>query len=332
MDGGGSSTIVRSRSVNGSPLVLNRPSDGKPRSVTTSIGFHSVAYKPRQDLFLRGSGGDIKHRAWISGSNWKAWKSLGQPAGGSASDPTAVSRHPGRRDVFVTGTNGEIYTRWFNNGSWNGSGWVSLGGSAVGGPTAASMDHDRIDLFWRGTDNTLRWKRWTQAGGWNNPTNLGGDLDSDPAAVSWGADRIDVFAKNSNGNLIQRAFNNGNWGNWHNHGHVVVGAPTVCARVANRLDVFWRTTNGSLRHKRWTGMGWTGVKNLGAAGATTGNPGAVSRVPGHISVFIPRANGNVGVRHWTPKNGWSRWLYGAGDNHGAVGVNASSWTNDAGTH
>ena len=64
-----------------------------------------------------------------------------------------VSRGAGLIDVFVRGTDNQLYTKWFNAGGW--SAWTPMGGALKGDPTVASWSVTRLDVFGRGTDDRL---------------------------------------------------------------------------------------------------------------------------------------------------------------------------------
>jgi hypothetical protein len=69
----------------------------------------------------------------------------------------ASSRGAGRLDVFVTGTDGHLWHKWFD-GIWHG--YESLGGTLTSGPAAASRSASRIDVVARSTTNQLTRTAW----------------------------------------------------------------------------------------------------------------------------------------------------------------------------
>ncbi|MFA5292985.1 MAG: phosphodiester glycosidase family protein [Phycisphaerae bacterium] len=328
LDGGGSTCMVRKNG--GDAQILNSPSEN--REVGANLGVNALDRETRHDIFVRGGQqGNINCKHKIGNDDWSNWQYLGKPDVGTVGDPAAISRSPEKISLYVTGGDGQIY-RKFYNGSWSDT-WVAFdGNSIVGGPSACAMNSDRIDLFARDTNNHLLHKKWTVDDGWGDWVNRGGSIASDPAATSWGPGRIDVFARSTDGTLVQIAYDNGSWGSWYDHGHSMIGSPAVCARDKNILDVFWREADGRLKHKAWLGLGWTDITNLGGAGLNCGDPGATSRDTGVVTVFIPQSDGYIWSRNWN-SNGWYAWSNAAGDSMNTQhGVDACSWTNDAGTH
>ena len=120
-------------------------------------------------LCARSNGALYEKTSTDGGGTWGAWASLGgQLASGTG--PAACSRGSGRLDVFVQGTDGALWHKWWNGAKW--SGWESLGGKLTSSPTAASRSSGTIDVFVRGTDNGL-WKK-TYSGGWSGWTSVSG--------------------------------------------------------------------------------------------------------------------------------------------------------------
>ena len=80
---------------------------------------------------------------------------------------------PGRIDVFVQGTDNQLWHRPYSGGAWQA--WEALGGTITSGPTVASWASGRLDVFARGPDNSL-YHKWLGTGGWSGWESLGGVL------------------------------------------------------------------------------------------------------------------------------------------------------------
>ena len=85
-----------------------------------------------------------------------------------------------------------LYHQWFGSGHW--ANWEPLGGVLSAGPTAASWEPNRLDVFVRGTDNGL-YHRWWDGSQWRGFEPHGGALTANPSAVSKSWNRIDVFVR-----------------------------------------------------------------------------------------------------------------------------------------
>jgi hypothetical protein len=174
--------------------------------------------------------------------------------------------------------------------------WESLGGALSTAPDAASWATGRLDVFARGTDNSLL-HRW-YAGGWSGSESLGGVLASGPGVVAWGPGRLDVFVQGSDHALWHRWYAGG-WSGWESLGGVLTSAPDAASWSSGRLDVFARGTDNAAWH-RWFSGGWSAWESLGAMGV--GDPSAVSWGPGRIDLFARGADNSL--RHsWY----WGAW-------------------------
>ena len=170
------------------------------------------------------------------------------------------------------------------------SGWENLGGTLTSAPTVASWQRNRLDVFARGTDQSLFHKYWNGRQ-WSNWSSLGGNLTSAPAAVSWGPNRIDVFARGQNQDLIHRWWNGSSWSNWESLGGTLTSGPAVSSTQRNRLEVFVRGNNRNLYLKTWNGSSWSNWQNL--RGKLFSKPAAVSWGENRIDVFARGQNQNL---------------------------------------
>jgi hypothetical protein len=183
-------------------------------------------------------------------------------------------------------------------------------GAAAADPTdpatniaVASWGTDRLDLFARGTDGTLRHRIYN--GRWSNWESLGGAITSGPAAVSWGPGRIDVFARSTTGSVVYRTFSGGKWAAWSSLGGVITGEPAVSSWGVNRLDVFVRGTSNAVHHKAYNGTTWsTAWANLG--GTVNSSPTAVSWAANRIDVFARGGANALYQKTWA--GSWGGWV------------------------
>jgi hypothetical protein len=213
--------------------------------------------------------------------------------------PAAVSWGRSRLDVFARGTDpatgkaNVLMHKWFD-GSWHP--WESLGGSLKSGPTAASWQEGRLDVFYSNASTALghiwfdgRWHPHEQLG---TQTVLGA-----PGAVSWGPGRIDVFARQTTGGSLQHKWFDGSWHNWESLGGHAQSAATVASYAPNRLDIFYRGPDNALKRKIFDGT-WHSESSLG--GSFVGSPAAVSWGGGRNDVFIRTSSGGVSHTSFVP--------------------------------
>jgi peroxiredoxin len=89
----------------------------------------------------------------------------------------------GSKSVFVQGTDGALWHKWYTGTSW--SGWAPLGGTLTSSPAATSPSAGVIDVFARGSDGAIWYKDWNGAA-WSSWHSLGGQIPAGtgPAACS----------------------------------------------------------------------------------------------------------------------------------------------------
>jgi len=219
-----------------------------------------VSWAPgRLDVFARGA---LDGRLWQTfsvdgGANWSSWfKPLGDD-GVLAGAPAASTRGPGRLDVWVTGTDNQIYQRFWDESRWS-TVWVALGrppAGVTGDPSAASWDSVRADLFVRGGDDKLWQRTWdgVQWSNWGQPLGNAGTLASSPGAASWGPGNLMVFVRGADGGVYATTFAVG-WNLWVRlaaHDSNTPAAPSATSRGANRWDAFVRGTDNRV-YQIWT--------------------------------------------------------------------------------
>jgi hypothetical protein len=231
------------------------------------------------------------------------WTMLERP------DLAATAWSANRLDIFVRGTDGAVWHKWWNGAAWGG--FESLGGQIVGAPAVVSWGPNRLDVFVRGTDGAMYHKWWDGSAwgpsvtGWED---LGGFILGAPKAVSWAPNRLDIFAQGGDGALYHKWWNGSAWGGWESLGGQIIGAPEAVAWGPNRLDVFVRGTDFAMYHKWWDGGAWgpslTGFESLG--GVLLSDVSATSWAANRLDVFGRGTDGAMYHRWW---NGaaWGGW-------------------------
>jgi hypothetical protein len=101
----------------------------------------------------------------------------------------------GHLDVFVRGTDGAIWHKWFVNG-W--SGWDTLGGSTDAvAPAAVASGYGHIFAF-AVSGGHVYWKAFDASTGWASTwTYIGMTTYEAPAVASWAQGRLDLFTLDS---------------------------------------------------------------------------------------------------------------------------------------
>jgi len=136
------------------------------------------------------------------------------------------------------------------------SDWDDLGGSFNAGPSVAAWSVNRLDVFLRGSGQTMLHRAYNGTK-WYPVENLGPSVLGGPGAVARGPDRIDIFVRGADNQLWQKKWNGG-WMGYFPLGGFLTSSPAVSSWAPNRLDVFVRGSDNALYHKSWDGIGWNG--------------------------------------------------------------------------
>src|SRR6266508_2659321 len=232
-----------------------------------------------------------------------SWNSLGggltsAPAlctwGGQVSPAAAY-----RRDVFARGEDFALWHKWYgwfpdrNVFTW--SEWESLGGVLNFGPAVSSWGPRRLDVFARGTDNTIfqrtfdhGWRAWTSIAEPETTVALPGI-----AAVSSAPGKIDLFTwgathVNNQGTPINFLQHKSYRDGWKAAQTIGLGGAAVSLSTSlavaswreDRLDWFLRGADNALQHSAGLvgGGGQLGVNfwEKSRGGFLTSGPAAVA--------------------------------------------------------
>jgi hypothetical protein len=196
----------------------------------------------RLDVFVIGTDRALYHK-WWNGSAWGPGPSatgFERLGGVCTSAPRVVAWGPDRLDVFVTGTDGALYHKWWDGAHWGPSltGFERLGGVCIGEPEVVTCGPNRLDIFVIGTDSALYHKWWNGTAWGPSATgyeNLGGTCTSQPRAVAWGPNRLDVFVTGTDTALYHKAWNGTAWAPSAT-GYEFLGGTISVLRVAQQAD------------------------------------------------------------------------------------------------
>jgi sialidase-1 len=125
----------------------------------------------------------------------------------------AVSRGPGRIDLFWIDADRALWHRGFREDAWAEPEY--LGGSLASGPAVTAWGDEEMEVFAVMPAGDLQNRYW-DGEAWHEWESLGGELDpaGSPSASSWGADRLDVFAPGRDGTIWHRWWDGTRWVDW----------------------------------------------------------------------------------------------------------------------
>jgi hypothetical protein len=186
------------------------------------------------------------------------------------------------------------------------------------GPGAASAGPGAVDVFARGQDDGL-WFRRSQAGAWGGWSTLGGRITSSPAAASRGPGLLDVFARGGDGALWTRHFDGSAWGPWRSLGGILSSGPAAVSS-AGTLHVFARGADGAVWTRRFDGSAWSPWSSRG--GLIRGAPAAASPADGQL-VVLARGGDDALWGQTFDGTAWGSWVALGGLITSAPGAAAS---------
>ena len=282
------------------------------------------------DLFATGTDGIIRTAAWAPDhtDGWHGWWPIRDGRAAPGAPVTAVSRRTDHLDIFVTGTDGRVWTAAWNPSNTDGwHGWWPIGDLHVPMRTpinAVVRSPDHLDLFATGTDGIIRTAAWApdHTDGWHGwwPIRDGRAAPGAPVtAVSRRTDHLDIFVTGTDGRVWTAAWNPSNTDGWHGWWpigdlHVPMRTPiNAVVRSPDHLDLFATGTDGIIRTAAWAPDhtdGWHGWWPIRDGRAAPGAPvTAVSRRTDHLDIFVTGTDGRVWTAAWNPSNtdGWHGW-------------------------
>jgi Repeat of unknown function (DUF346) len=152
-------------------------------------------------------------RIWATPSNlgWHGWYGLG----GEITDARSVAVvHPGFHDIYVCGTDGRIWQKWWDGPRWNPSdeGWVPHDdGFLMGSAPCVIAEGDRFrDVYARGRDGKVYHKYW-DGQGWHGWYGLGGAIVGAPSVVVVHPGFHDIYVCGTDGQLWQKWWDGSRW-------------------------------------------------------------------------------------------------------------------------
>ena len=221
-NGSGWSWVDTGKNVADDPVVIARGNLGSPDAANLRV-----------NLFVRGQDGKLWERYW-NGSAW-SWVDTGKGAAGRPAilvrgNAASTSGTAIRINLFVQGTDGKLWERYWNGSAWN---WSDTGKKVDGTPLVFARGNlqdvgaadIRINLFARVLeyDSTNHphvhlQERYWNGSGWSW-SDTGKEVAGTPMAIVRGdvedvnADdlRVNLFVAGADGKLWERYWNGGGW-------------------------------------------------------------------------------------------------------------------------
>ena len=206
-------------------------------------------------------------------------------------------------------TTSSVVTVSVSAGTW--STWESLSGYLTASPGAVSSADGRIDVFGRGSDNSLWWRHYNN-NAWSSWESLSGQLatTTGPAVSSQAAGKLDVFVIGSGDNALwHRSYNNNAWSSWESLGGYLTASPGAVSSADGRIDVFGRGSDNALWHRSYNNSAWSSWESLSGQLATTTGPAVSSQAAGRLDVFVIGSGDHALWHRSYNNNAWSSWEF-----------------------
>jgi RHS repeat-associated protein len=211
----------------------------------------------RTDLFARGASSDLVHKWTDDGITWSSWESLG---GCILENPSVASWKVGRLDVLAQNCNttgNNLSHIAYDNNQWYGWGSPTSSTRITGSPSIVSWGLERLDYFFRGTNNELYHAAWTPGTSWTEPGSEGGCLSASPAATSSGFERLEVYKLNcaASGDNVEVLRWNAGWISGTESG-IRLSTIAAAAHKKDGIVLAGRDASNALRFKSLNSTGW----------------------------------------------------------------------------
>jgi phospholipase C len=235
------------------------------------------------------------------------------------SPATAIARNPDHLDLFATGTDGGIYSAyWDEANQW--SSWFRIDpGFALGrsAATAIARNPDHLDLFVTGTDGRIHSTYWDDACGWAtwSPIDPGFTEGRSPvAAIARNPSHLDLFVTGGDGRIYSTYWDDAcGWATWFpiDLGFLQGRSPVaVVARNPSHLDLFVTGTDGRIHSTYWDdACGWATWSPIDPGFTEGRSPvAAIARTPDHLDLFVTGTDGGVYSSYQDDADGWGSFF------------------------
>jgi C1A family cysteine protease len=283
------------------PVQQRSGDDSKAPNAVTGESFYSPDGTTWNDLAAYGGSATNSYVA-----NIHAFASATAPIT-VASSPAVTAQNANSLDLFVNGSDGALYQKYWTGTTWTTS--TSLGGNLTSDPAATSRAPGYMDVFMRGTDGAL-WSRNTTNNGttWNAWYSIGGQIlpGTGPAVCERGLNSLDVFVQGTDHVLYYTHWDGTTWSGWKSLGPGLTSSPGVTSQANGKIDVFVRGTDNAIWYREYSGTSWSNWIGLGGQVASGTGPAACSWGTGRLDVFVQGTDGVLYQKTWTGSS-WSGW-------------------------
>ena len=199
--------------------------------------------------------------------------------------------------TFVTGTDGGIYTAYWDANGWSSFSRIDPGFATTAGTSVAAIARypDHLDLFVTGTDGGIYTAYW-DANGWSSFSRIDPGFattaGTSVAAIARYPDHLDLFVTGTDGGIYTAYWDANGWSSFSriDPGFATTAGTSVAAiaRYPDHLDLFVTGTDGGIYSDYWGASGWSSFFRIDPGFATTAGTSvaAIARTPDHLDLFV----------------------------------------------
>jgi hypothetical protein len=236
---------------------------------------------------------------------------------------SAISRKDGQMDLFLCGTDGEVYTTSnVSSDVWkNGCKWKSIRGHFQPSTkiSVVSRASEHLDLFICDDHGDVYTAWWNNFFGFNEIWEKLGDgfpANAEIAVVACNEGCLDIFICGKDGQVHYRQWRmdrhplnllrRGAWGPWKLlNGSFPIGVRiSAVTRPSEQMDIFACDCNGSVRTSSSRSAGnWSEWETIGVGFPAGAAVTAIFRNRS-LHLFVCGKDGQVYTAQWTEDSGW----------------------------
>lgn len=275
----------------------------------SSSGGASPPRNPVEDVFWRGSGGNLWEASGAPGGNLSGAHvvtSGGEPANGPngmGSGPTAGADSAGHIYVFWKGLGDDLWEAYWNGSSWAGP--LSRGmDTLASAPTVAVEPNGTYYVFWEGANQDLYEAQGAGSGAPGAQHAIETSIGSSPGAA-YGGGRVYVsWEGEANEHLWDTYLNGSSWAGPYEEtaeNSVDGGGPSAAVTPGGTAYVFWRgPNNGDIYVAHGSATGALGGPDDLGAGSLGSPPGAAADASGRLYAYYDGAGkAQLWDMYWT---------------------------------
>ncbi len=264
----------------------------------------------RVEVFVRGSDNQLWHQwQWTvptSANPSGTWSGFYPMTGNMTDSPAAIMNADGRLEVFVRGSDGELWHQWQSTPGGTWSRFWPMQGQMTGSPAVARNADGRLEAFVRGQDGEL-WHQYqvTPGGGWSGFAPMQGQITDSPAVTAYADGRLAVFVRGQDGQVWYQEQSFIGWTGFSPLTGSILGTPAAARNSDGTLEACVRGSDSNLWCMKQNPNGtWPGFELIG--GPISDTPFIATNASGTLEIFVRGTDWQM-WHEWqaTPSGAWA---------------------------